>query len=363
MLEFFKTGLDHKELLWSIKAFFIIFTALVAGMSLNVFIIRLEKKLTRNKNIWDDLLLRSIRKPLKVLIWILGIIFVGKVTGDYMSADLSKAIFLLKNLGIIFCIGWFLWRVVSEYETHLVNGDKNIDITTVTAVMKLIKATIAITITLMVLQTLGVNISGIIAFGGIGGMVIGFAAKDLLANFFGAMMIYLDRPFVVGDWVRSPDREIEGTIESIGWRLTHIRTFESRMLYVPNSVFSTISIENPSRMKNRRIYETIGVRYKDMDKVAKITNDIKEMLNKHDEINQNATLMVYLNKLDQYSVDFFIYCFTNTAQWSKYHEVKQDVLLKISDIVDKNGGEIAFPTSVIGVDGAISIENLTNSTN
>ncbi len=360
MLEFFKTIFDNKIFFWSIQIFFIIFTTLAISLAVDAVIVRLEKKLSYNKNIWDNLSLRSLRNPSKILIWILGIVFAGKVTGNYMDIDFSGTIFLLKNLGIILCIGWFVWRLVREYEIYLTSANKNIDITTVTAVMKLIKAIIAITITLMVMQTLGINISGIIAFGGIGGMVVGFAAKDLLANFFGAIMVYLDRPFIVGDWVRSPDREIEGTIEHIGWRLTHIRTFESRMLYVPNSVFSTISIENPSRMENRRIYETIGVRYKDMNKVAKITNDIKEMLNAHDEIEQNKTLMVYLDKLDQYSVNFFIYCFTKTAQWEKYHEVKQDVLLKISDIVERNEGEIAFPTSIVGIDGIIAVENLGN---
>ena len=104
------------------------------------------------------------------------------------------------------------------------------------------------------MQALGYSISGVLAFGGIGGIAVGFAAKDLLANFFGGLMIYLDRPFSVGDWIRSPDKNIEGTVEEIGWRLTRIRTFDKRPLYVPNSTFTQISVENPSRMLNRRIY-------------------------------------------------------------------------------------------------------------
>lgn len=356
MSEFFKTILDNKELLWSVQMFLIIFMALVLSLTADTLIGRLEKRLTDNKTIWDDLLLRAIRKPVKVLIWILGIVVAGRVTGDYINTNLSEAISVLKNLGIIFCISWFVWQLVKEYEAHLTRN-ANIDVTTVIAVMKLLKATIIITAILMVLQTLGVNISGIIAFGGVGGVVIGFAAKDLLANFFGAIMVYLDRPFSVGDWIRSPDREIEGTVEYIGWRLTHIRTFESRMLYVPNSVFSTISIENPSRMANRRIYETIGVRYKDVNKVAKIISDIETMLKAHNEIDQNAILMVYLSKFDQYSVNFFVYCFAKTKEWAKYHQIKQDIMLKINNIIDGNDSEIAFPTSVISVDGAVVIEN------
>ena len=91
------------------------------------------------------------------------------------------------------------------------------------------------------MQTLGFSVSGVMAFGGIGGIAIGFAAKDLLANFFGALTIYLDRPFSEGDWIRSPDREIEGIVENIGWRLTVIRSFDKRPIYVPNSVFASIA--------------------------------------------------------------------------------------------------------------------------
>ncbi|HAH80902.1 MAG TPA: mechanosensitive ion channel protein MscS, partial [Gammaproteobacteria bacterium] len=129
---------------------------------------------------------------------------------------------------------------------------KSLDQTTASAVGKLLRATVAITGTLLVLQAFGVSVSGVLAFGGIGGIAIGFAARDLLANFFGALMIFLDRPFSVGDWVRSPDRDIEGTVEDIGWRLTRIRTFDKRPLYLPNSIFSSLAVENPSRMNSRR---------------------------------------------------------------------------------------------------------------
>ena len=139
---------------------------------------------------------------------------------------------------------------------------------------------------------------------------MGFAAKDLLANFFGGLMIYLDRPFSVGDWIRSPDKEIEGTVEDIGWRLTRIRTFSKRPLYIPNSIFASISVENPSRMSNRRIYETIGIRYDDLEKMKKIVSGVKNMLEAHDQIDNSQTLMVNFNTFSESSVDFFVYTFT-----------------------------------------------------
>lgn len=94
-------------------------------------------------------------------------------------------------------------------------------------------------------------------------------------------MLYFDRPFSIGDWIRSPDRNIEGTVAEIGWRITKITTFDNRPLYVPNSLFSSISVENPGRMTNRRITTTIGLRYEDAAKVGVIVEAVREMLKNH----------------------------------------------------------------------------------
>jgi MscS family membrane protein len=222
-----------------------------------------------------------------------------------------------------------------------------VDRTTADAVAKLLRLIVFILAGLTVLQSSGVSISGILAFGGIGGIAVGFAAKDLLANFFGGLMVYMDRPFHVGDWVRSPDKEIEGTVEQIGWRLTRIRTFDQRPLYVPNATFTSISVENPSRMRNRRIYEHVGVRYDDVDKVKAIVDEVREMLRHHPEIDTQQTLIVQLNRFGPYSLDFMVYTFTKTTQWVQYHEIKQDVMLKIAEIILRHGAEFAFPTQTL----------------
>jgi len=202
---------------------------------------------------------------------------------------------------------------------------------------------------LVAMQVLGFSISGLLAFGGISGIAIGFAAKDLLANFFGGFMIYLDRPFVVGDWVRSPDLKLEGTVEKIGWRQTTIRTFDKRPLYVPNATFARLSVENPSRMSHRRIYETIGIRYEDIDKMEKILTETKTMLEQHPDIDNTQTIMVNFNKFAPSSLDFFVYTFTKTTDWVEYHKIKQDILLRISHIIRANDAEIAFPTSTVHI--------------
>jgi len=205
---------------------------------------------------------------------------------------------------------------------------------------------------IMILQSLGVSVSGLLAFGGVGGIAVGFAARDLLANFLGGLSIFLDRPFAVGDWIRSPDREIEGTVEDVGWRVTRIRTFDQRPLYVPNSVFSTVALENPSRMRNRRIYETIGIRYTDAALMATIVAEVETMLREHEAIDASRTLIVNFVAFGASSLDFFVYTFTKTTDWVTYHGVKQEILLNILEIIDRHGAEIAFPTRTVLLDQA-----------
>jgi MscS family membrane protein len=234
---------------------------------------------------------------------------------------------------------------------------EQMDKTTAHALGKLLRLVVIITAGLVILQTLGYSISGVLAMGGVGGIAVGFAAKDLLANFFGGLIVYLDRPFAVGDWIRSPDREIEGTVEAIGWRVTVIRNFQSQPMYVPNSVFTTVIVENPSRMQNRRIYETIGLRYTDLTNMDKVVSEVETMLRRHEAIDADKTMMVNFNEFGASSLDFFIYCFTHTTSWVEFHEVKQDVMLQIADIIKANHAEIAFPTSTIHLADSIVVEN------
>lgn len=196
-------------------------------------------------------------------------------------------------------------------------------------------------------QTLGFQIGGLLALGGVGGLAVGLAAKDLLANFFGGLTIYLDRPFGVGEWIRSPDKSIEGTVEYISWRHTRIRAFNKNPIYVPNAVFTSIVVENPSRMSHRRIKETIGLRYDDLQKIKPIVDDIRQMLQNHPDIDTKQTLIVNFTVFGASSLDILIYTFTKTTNWVTYHSIKQDLLLRISDIITGHNAQIAFPTQTV----------------
>jgi len=352
-IQHWMTELLGKET-WIIQVFVVVFAMLIINFMQKRALRKLLERAHKTHNLWDDAFIGALRRPLNLLIWVLGLTFAADIIHGHTDASIFNIVPAIRNVGVILCIVWFLVRFISAGEKNVIARAKTqedgVDETTVVAIGKLIRLSIIITGVLVILQTLGFSISGVLAFGGIGGIAVGFAAKDLLANFFGGLMIYLDRPFSVGDWVRSPDKSIEGTVENIGWRLTRIRTFDKRPLYVPNSVFASIAVENPSRMTNRRIYETIGIRYDDASKMDVIVNDVIEMLKGHEAIDTSQTLIVNFNSFAPSSLDFFVYTFTKTTDWVKFHQIKQDVLLKILNIIEGHGAEVAFPTSTLHVD-------------
>ena len=357
-IENWLVNLTGEQYLWVFELFLIVLVALSLGFFLNRLIDRLEFQAARTKSVWDDALIEACRRPAIWLVWILGVNFAASIAAQKMNSPLQGLIDPINRLALIFLGSLFVVRFIKRAERNLLHPDymtKPIDETTVRAVGKLLRGAVIITAVLISMQLFGYSISGLLAFGGIGGIAMGFAAKDLLANFFGGLMIYLDRPFSVGEWIRSPDQEIEGMVEDIGWRLTRIRTFDMRPLYIPNAVFANISVENPSRMSNRRINETLGIRYEDIHSMDSIVAGVTTMLLEHPDIDANQMMIVNFNKFNASSVDFIVYTFTKTTDWIDFHRIKQDVLLKIASIVAAHNAEIAFPTSTIHLESPLAL--------
>ena len=338
---------------WIVKAFIVVTITLTIDLVQRLLLTRLLARLAHNDNPWDDAVFQSITSPLSLLIWVLGLSLAANIAADNSDSAIFDIVEPIRTVGVIVSLTWFLIRLIKNMQNNVIqiglDDDPKYDRTTAEAIGKLLRLSVIITSGLVMLQSLGFSISGVLAFGGVGGIAVGFAAKDLLANFFGGLMIYLDRPFTVGDWIRSPDRDIEGIVEEIGWRLTRIRSFDKRPIYVPNSTFANITVVNPSRMSHRRIYEKIGVRYDDAGRLEAIIADVKAMLQSHEEIDHGQILMVNFDRFADSALEFFIYTFTKTTDWKHYHTVKQDVLFRINSIIESHGAEIAFPTTTVHV--------------
>lgn len=323
-------------------------------------IVQLETK--KNTFIVLHSLLKSSMTPSSIIIYIMAVTVSLGLLNAHLEIQLIQKFKDLRAFAILIAIGYLMSSFVKrvrigkllELEQDPSKGDK----TTIQVVSNVLNVFVFVIIGLMLLQELGLSVSGLMAFGGIGGLVVGLSAKEFLADFFGGIVLIADKPFKVGDWIRSPDRDIEGTVEEIGMRRICIRTFDKRPVYIPNSILSTISIENPSRMTNRRIKETIGIRYEDAEKMSSITRKVKEMLETHTGIDADQTLMVNFNSFGDSSLDFFIYCFTKTTDWTTYHGVKHNVLLNIYKIIKEEGADVAFPTSVVNLQTEKNPESL-----
>lgn len=310
---------------------------------------------SRSSNFWDDSLVKAAIDPLPVVIWLTGISFALHLIHLQTGEQLLEYVAPARNIGVVICVAWFLLKLIRELASNVVlarsKSGEEIDLTTIEGLSKVSRIVVIVVAALTVMQTLGFSISGVLAFGGMGGIALGFAAKDLLANFFGGLMIHLDRPFNVGEIIRSSEKQIEGRVEHIGWRQTRIRATNMALIYVPNALFTSIVIENPSRMSHRRIREVIGLRYDDLDKMSVIVEEVLTMLKNHPAVDPaegtEQVVFVAFNEFADSSINFIFQALIKNTNLTQFHTTKQEILLQVSSIITKHGAEIAFPTRTL----------------
>lgn len=340
----------------------ILLVTLLINLAADYFLRHIHYQLKTKNLVWDKAIYKTVRKPLSILIWFLGLSYVI----DIIHLEDSHFVFYkmvptLRFIVGIILVAWTITRLLRQVEKiyiHTADEHKTgLDKTNVNAVCQILRGVTVLAAILIGLQTLGYSISGLLTLGGVSTLVAGLAAKDLLANFFGGLMIYMDRPFKVGDWVRSPDRNIEGTVEYIGWRLSRIRTFDKQLLFVPNAIFSTIILENPSRMLNRRIKAIFGLRYCDVGQMAVIIKECQEMLQQHPDIDTTTTFYVHFSEVAASSLNFTVYAFTKTIEWLPFIAIQQDVFFKVLAIIAAHGAECAFNTTTLDIPQALSLAN------
>ena len=336
---------------WVTTLMVIVLLTVSLNYAIRVFLRHAGIAAERTSTAWDDALISSAARPVLLAIWFISGGFMARVLQRQTQEPFLDQTLAVRDVALIACCAWFLLRFIGKVGDNILARQQargeEIDHTTVDALMKLTRLLTVIVTVLVGAQTLGFQIGGLLALGGVGGLAVGLAAKDLLANFFGGLTIYLDRPFGVGEWIRSPDKSIEGTVEHISWRHTRIRAFNKNPIYVPNAVFTSIVVENPSRMSHRRLKETIGLRYDDFSTVKPVVQAIRDMLQNHPGIDTTQTLIVNFNQYGASSLDIMIYTFTKTIDWVTYHTVKQDILLQIGEIIESHGAQIAFPTQTL----------------
>ena len=295
----------------------------------------------------DEMLLKSLRKPGEFLVLVIGLGFIVEILQlPQQPTDLDRWAKDLIQVLLTFNIAWACYNLVTllaHWLSHWAGKtESTLDDQLIPFIRKSLRVFIVVMAVLMLVQNLGYSISGLLASLGIGGLAVALAAKDSLSNIFGSLMILLDRPFTLGDWVKVGD--LEGTIEEVGFRSTRIRTFAKTQITIPNSVLMNMSIDNFSRMPKRRIKMTVGVTYASSPaQVRQAVAAIKLMLRNHPAIDQEFFLVNFTD-FGASSLDIMIYCFTSSTIWDEYLEAREDVCLKIMEILETLGIEIAFPS-------------------
>jgi MscS family membrane protein len=331
--------------------FLVVFGVLILNYIINRLINSFVRRADPARNIWRIAILESLNPPLRAAIWIVGLtLAVGFLTRGGGFTLLSQSFQPARDMAVIAVAVWFLLRAVGRVEAglqaHARRKGQEIDPTAADAIGKLVRAAVIITAILVAMQTLGFSISGILAFGGIGGIAIGFAAQGLVANLFGGLTVYASRPFKVGEWIVMPGTEVMGEVQNIGWRATRVMGFDRRPFYVPNALFNTAVLINHSRMTARRIQESLHLRYRDIDRVEGIVADVNRMLSEHPGIEHDFFVFRF-DSCGEYALKLFLYAFTVTTSYDEYMAVKEEILLKVASIVREHGAELAVPTSTI----------------
>ena len=300
----------------------------------------------------DDVASAAIVSPLGLILPVVGVYLAVRTM---LSARpewvvTSDKIFMVVS---VLVITWTFFKLADAL-TILLNElaaktDSKLDDQVVPLVRKALKIFMAILAFILIAQNLGYSVSGLLAGLGIGGLALAMASKDTLANLFGSIMILIDRPFHVGDWITFPGGD--GVVEEVGMRSTRIRTFAKTVVSIPNQALANATVENHSLMPKRRIKFTLGVTYEStVDQVSGLVARIEQYLKSNPDIDQEFMLVKFTTFNDS-SLDIFVYCFTVTTDWTKHLSVRQDVNLKTMSLVEEMGMSIAYPTQTVHLVG------------
>ena len=317
-----------------------------------------------------------IKKPISALLIIYALnICIG--IGFY-PVPVPLTVANIFSIIYIVAFSWLVLTILNGYGIAILDkiAQKSKRKEVINLALKVIYVIVLIITLLLILQKLGFDISALIASLGIGGLAVAFAAKDIIANFFASVMMLFDNSFSQGDWIVCGD--IEGTVVEIGFRKTTVRSFDNALIFVPNSKLASDPVRNWSRRKvGRRIRMVIGIEYgPTTEEIKKCVNDIKNMLINHPDIaksediaankrglkyRQNIVsgddyagykshLFVVVDDFADSSINILVYCFAKTIVWGDFLDVKQDVMLKIMDILKQNGLNFAFPSQSLYIE-------------
>lgn len=344
LLEFEVLGMD----LWRVAAAAVV---IMVGFALQgVLIDKLTKPIAlifeRTETNLDNLLLEKLQSPLRWLVRLLAV-YLGLVLFDLPLGAQQGVDLLFTTLGTLL-VAWGAFRMVDvlvhAFDRFAEGTESEIDNQLVPVTRRILRFILVIIAGLLVVQQWGYDATSLIAGLGIGGLAFALAAKQMLSNWFGAVMIFTDRPFQVGDWVSSSHGE--GIIEEVGLRSTRIRTFDKTLITVPNSDLTGVPVENKSQMPARRISATLRLDYDTShDQMMEILDNIEAALEGNDRIQEGGR--ANFDGFTEDALEISIWCFADTTDGMEWRRIRQQLWLEVMKIVEEAGTDFAYPTQTV----------------
>ncbi|MBN1424762.1 mechanosensitive ion channel family protein [Candidatus Fermentibacteria bacterium] len=295
---------------------------------------------------WDDAMVHALDGPLGLIVWALIVAMASPLVGMSIAAQslVGRGWRILMLAGF----GWMLFRsidLMTLYVRALATQRSALGLSFIPIAGRVSKILILVFVFLAVLDVIGVEVVGLLAGLGLGGLAIAFAAQKTIENLFGAIAIAGDRPFKVGDWVTTGD--VSGTVEDVGLRSTRIRPMNRTLVSIPNGVLMGQTITNFGERDRIMFETTIGVVYETTaDQIVFILDEIKKMLLADPRVYPDSH-RVRFKGFGPSSLDILIICWILTTNFHEFTGIAEEINLNIMRIVERSGSSFAFPTQTI----------------
>ncbi len=245
-----------------------------------------------------------------------------------------------------------LYRLANVIEiffgNFFISSDEGLNHQLLPLIKKTLKVMIVLIGGLVIMDSLDIPILPLLTGLSIGGLAFALAAQDTIKNFFGSVMIFIDKPFKIGDWITSSD--IDGTVEEVGFRSTRVRTFRNSVIYVPNGKLADTVIDNNGLREFRRFRTIIAIKYDTPpDRIEVFVEGLKQIVLRHPKTNKEK-YEIHLNDMGASSLDVLFYIFFHAPTWTDELKFRQEIILDILRLGEKLSVHFAFPTQTVHVE-------------
>ncbi len=335
-------GINATDIIVSLIIFllFYLLRRLIARFILN----RLSKIVISTTTKIDDAVIEVLDGPLKFFPVVIGFF----IASTYLDlSDQNQIFFDLINRSLItIFIFWLLHQLIIPFSFVIKNFESKISKPLVDWTLKGLKILVIVLGIVAILELWGIRVGPVIAGLGLFGVAVALGAQDLFKNLISGIMILMEKRFTVGD-VILVSGEVEGVVEQIGFRSTLVRRFDSTPVMVPNYKFAEQSVTNYTRRHHRRIRWLIGLEYRTtIDQLRNIRNEINTLIENENDFakNENASFYVRIDSFSDSSIDMLVQVFTVTNDWGEFLKTKENLAVKIIEIVENNNAGFAFPS-------------------